>query len=180
MLINADRSALMVVDIQAKLAPAMSELDRLVGNVGILIEAARRLTIPIMLTEQYPKGLGRTLGDIAERAPEAIVLDKVEFSAAANVHIMDRFRALERSQAVVCGMEAHVCVLQTALDLMERGIETAVVRDACASRRDESAEAAWRRLEAEGVTVATTEMVVFEWLGRSDSPAFRDVSKLIK
>jgi nicotinamidase-related amidase len=180
MLINADRSALMVVDIQARLAPAMHELDRLVGNVGTLLDAARRLSVPIIITEQYPKGLGHTLEQIALRAGDATVLDKVEFSAAANPGILERFEALDRPQAVLCGMEAHVCVLQTALDLMEQGLDVAVVRDACASRRAESAEAAYRRMEAEGVVIATTEMVVFEWLGRSDSPAFREVSKLIK
>jgi nicotinamidase-related amidase len=180
MLIHADRSALLVVDIQAKLAPAMYDPERLVGNVGTLLEAARRIAIPIMISEQYPKGLGRTLEPILAAAPEAAVVEKVEFSAAANPDFLARFRGLDRPQAVVCGMEAHVCVLQTALDLLENGVEVAVVRDACASRRPESAEAAWRRLEAEGATVATTEMVVFEWLARSDSPVFRDVSKLIK
>ena len=120
------------------------------------------------------------MDSIAARADGATVLDKVEFSAAANPRIMERFLALGRRQAVVCGIEAHVCVLQTALDLIDQGVDVAVVRDACTSRRPESAETAYRRLETEGVTIATTEMVVFEWLGRADSPVFRDVSKLIK
>ena len=180
MLINADRSALLVVDIQARLAPAMHELDRLVRNAGILVDAAQRMNIPIMVTEQYPKGLGRTLEAISARANGAVVLDKVEFSAAANPRIIEQFFALNRRQAVLCGIEAHVCVLQTALDLIDQGVDVAVVRDASTSRRPESAESAYRRLESEGVTIATTEMVVFEWLGRADSPVFRDVSKLIR
>ena len=180
MLINANRSALLVVDIQARLAPVMHDLNRLVRNAGILVDAAQHMNIPIIMTEQYPKGLGHTLESITQRAGDAIVLDKVEFSAAANPRILERFLALDRPQAVICGIEAHVCVLQTALALIDQEIHVVVVCDASTSRQPDSAAIAFRRLEAEGVTVATTEMVVFEWLGRADSPVFRHVSKLIK
>jgi nicotinamidase-related amidase len=180
MLLDAARSALLVVDLQERLAPAIDGIDDVIANAARLIRAARRLEVPIVCSEQYPKGLGHTVPPIAELLPEGVIVDKVEFSAAANPAVTERLAATGRPEVLVCGIEAHVCVLQTALQLAEAGVPATVVRDACGSRRPESVAAAWHRLDRNGVELVTTEMVVFEWARRADSPEFRELSKLIK
>ncbi len=180
MLLDAARSTLLVVDIQERLAPAIHGIDDVVANSARLIRAARRLAVPVVASEQYPRGLGHFVPPIAELLPDGAVVDKVEFSAAANPGVTDHLARAGRPEVVVCGIEAHVCVLQTALDLAQRGVPVTVVRDACSSRRPESAAAAWDRLGRHGIELVTTEMVLFEWMRRADSPEFREISKLIK
>lgn len=179
MLIKADRSALLVIDIQDKLAPAMNNIEGVVENTGILMRAAARLKIPHLVSEQYPQGLGATVGALAELgAGEAA--GKVTFSCMADGGYVSRFNALGRDQAVVAGIEAHVCVLQTAMDLLERNVQVFVVADATASRSPDSHAMALHRIGGAGAEIVTTEMVLFEWLGRAGTPAFKDLSKLIK
>ena len=180
MLLEAGRCALIVVDVQDRLAPAITEIDRVVANVGVLMRAARELAVPILVTEQYPKGLGHTLPALSELAPDADVIEKVEFSAAGNPDFAARLAATGRPDPVICGIEAHVCVLQTALDLRRRGLVATVVADATQSRAAANADAAMARLTRANVTLATTEMVLFEWLRRADHPSFRSLSRLIR
>lgn len=180
MVLDAKRSVLIVVDMQERLAPAMHGLEPVLRNAGILMQAAARLAVPVVVTEQYPQGLGRTVEPVAGLAPPGSVVEKVEFSAALNDAFNRRLAELDRPVAVVCGIEAHVCVLQTALDLAGRGVTTAVVRDACTSRVPLSAETAYARAARHGIEIVTTEMVVFEWLRRADSPLFRELSRMIK
>lgn len=180
MLLNADRSVLIVIDVQERLAPAMDGLPALLRNTEILMRAAARLGVPMILTEQYPKGLGRTVEPLAALAPPEAVVEKITFSAAGADDFNRRLADLERSDPVICGIEAHVCVLQTALDLARRGLSTCLVRDATTSRKPESAAAACERAAGQGVTLVTTEMVAFEWLRRAGTPEFRELSALIK
>lgn len=180
MVLEAGRSVLIVVDMQERLAPAMHGLEPVLHNAGVLMQAAARLGVPVVVTEQYPKGLGHTVAPLAALTPPGAVVEKAEFSAALNDAFNRRLAGLGRPDAVICGIEAHVCVLQTALDLAGRGIPTTVVRDAATSRTMLSAETAFARAARHGVEIATTEMVVFEWLRRADSPAFRELSRLIK
>ena len=178
--LRAEDSVLIVVDVQERLAPAVHGLETVVGNVRTLQQAGRRLNVPALVSEQYPRGLGSTIEAVASLAHPDQVVEKVEFSAAANPQFADRFAKLGRGTAVICGMEAHVCVLQTAMDLAAGGTSVALVRDACGSRDPANAEAAFARAERDGMSIVTTEMVVFEWLYRANSPEFRELSRLIK
>ena len=183
MLLDRSRSQLLVVDVQDRLLPAMHEAERVVGNCAILMRAAHRLGIPVTISEQYPKGLGGTVARLADVKEDAPVLEKMLFSCAADARIGMRVRGLAsegRSQLVVCGIEAHVCVLQSALGFADGGLSVFVAADATASRRSESSALAHRRLAGAGVSVITTEMAVFEWLHAAGTPEFKELSALIK
>jgi nicotinamidase-related amidase len=180
MLIHRHDSMLFVVDEQARLAPAMFSRDQAVANTGVLIKAATRLGVPVIATEQYPRGLGPTVPEIASLLPEGSLCEKLHFSCANDEGIAARVAKLGRSQIVVAGMEAHVCVLQTALGLRARGYEPFVVADATSSRRPESHALAMERLRGAGVTVVNTEMVAFEWLEKAGTAEFKEISALIK
>jgi nicotinamidase-related amidase len=180
LLIRAGDSALLVIDMQERLVPAMQAPARTIRNTRVLIAAAREMEVPILLTEQYPRGLGHTVPEVAQAAGDAPVLEKLHFACMDDPGFATAFRALGRRQAVIAGMEAHICVVQTAASLMEEGIEVFVVSDATASRTLESEEACIRRLSALGAGIVTTEMAVFEWLGRAGTPAFKRLLHLIK
>lgn len=180
MLIEAARSALLVVDVQERLAPAVSGGAACIGRCRLLIEAAGRLDVPVFASEQYPQGLGPTVSALrALLAPER-VFDKICFAGADDERLSAALRASGRERIVLGGMEAHVCVLQTALGLRRDGFAPVVVADAVASRDPANRELALRRLEANGVEVASSEMVLFEWLGRAGTDAFRAIAPLIK
>lgn len=180
MLLNAADACLLVVDIQDKLLPAVRDREAVVANTRVLLEAATTLGVPVLASEQYPKGIGHMVPDVAELLPEGAVVEKVHFSCLADPAFAQRFAALGRSQAVVVGLEAHVCVLQTAEQLLSAGKDVFVVADAVSSRVEASHALALRRLEADGARIVTTEMVVFEWLGQAGTPVFRELSRLIK
>jgi nicotinamidase-related amidase len=180
MLIRAKESCLIVIDMQERLVPAMQAPARTIRNAKILIIAAKRLGIPVLLTEQYPKGLGHTVADLARVADGLTVLEKLHFSCMEDEGFAAAFRALGRRQAVIAGMEAHICVMQTAATLMEEGFEVFVVTDATSSRTLESEKACLDRLSSGGAGIVTTEMVVFEWLGEAGTPAFKELLPLIK
>ena len=180
MLLSADRSVLVVIDVQERLAPAMHDLQRFLRNTEILMRAAARLDVPMIVTEQYPKGLGPTTGAIAALTPADAVVEKISFSAAGSDGFDRRLAALGREAPVICGIEAHVCVLQTALRLNDDGLRTFLVRDATTSRQPDSAQAACERAARNGIELVTTEMVVFEWMRRAGTPEFRELSALIK
>lgn len=176
------KPVLVVVDVQERLFSAMDteRREEMVRNIKILGAAARRLGLPVLATEQYPKGLGRTVLAVASVLPADSVHAKVHFSCLAEPGWPERVRALGRRQAVVCGMETHICVLQSALEMKAAGYDTFVVADASSSRREESHRLGLGRLHAAGIAIVTTEMVAFEWLGRAGTAEFRDLLTLIK
>ncbi len=182
MLIEADSSCLIVIDMQARLVPAMQAPARTIRNARILLTAAAELSIPAIVTEQYPQGLGPTVPEVAQAAAaaRATVLPKMHFSSHRDPGFAEAFRATGRRQAVIAGMEAHICVLQTAVSLMEAGYGVFVVTDATSSRTLESERACLDRLQAAGAGIVTTEMVVFEWLGQAGTPAFKTLLPLVK
>lgn len=180
MLIKPDTSCLLVIDMQQRLVPAMQAPARTVKNAGILMQAADRLSVPTILTEQYSKGLGPTVDDLLKFRGASPVIEKTHFSCMQEETFSEAFRALERKQVVIAGMEAHICVLQTGVQLMEEGYEIFVVTDATSSRSLESEKACLDRLGACGAGIVTTEMVVFEWLGQAGTDAFRELLPLIK
>ena len=182
MLIGRDSCCLLVVDIQEKLLPAMQDPMLVVRNTGILMQAAARLGIPILVSEQYPQGLGPTVAELRHLAPADAVLSKTSFSCADDPALRQRLADLKRPQAIICGIEAHVCVLQTALGLARANLEISpiVIADATSSRSIANRDAGLVRLRADGVEIATTEMAVFEWLGRAGTPEFKELSRLIR
>jgi nicotinamidase-related amidase len=184
MLISRDKSQLLIVDVQDKLISAISGKDRVVERCVRLVRAARLLDIPITLSEQYPQGLGPTVDPIREAfANSGFVIDKVEFSCLRNEALRDRLHELRRQgrpQVVIGGTEAHVCVLQTAIDLEAQGFEAFVVADAIGSRSKVKRKLAINRMAKAGADVVDSEMVVFEWLERAGTRKFKELQALIK
>jgi nicotinamidase-related amidase len=181
-LINRSAAQLLIIDMQEKLVPTIHAVETMMGRVRFLIEAARVLNVPITLTEQYPKGLGATVPELRAACGESSpVFAKTAFSCLRDEAIAAHLNAFEhRRQLVLVGIEAHVCVLQTALDAVAHGFDVFVVSDAVSSRALSDNEAARRRLEADGVTMVTSEMVFFEWLERSGTPEFKQLSPLLR
>jgi len=180
MVLQRDRSCLLILDVQERLAPVMSDPRRVLQNCGLLMRAAQRLGVPTLVTEQYPKGLGPTMVDLRPYLPEEGALPKLHFSAAADPAILARLKGLGRDQVVVAGIETHICVLQTALDLPALGFQPMVVADACGSRRIESEQMAWSRMRQCGVQLLSLEMALFEWLGEAGTPEFKELSALVR
>lgn len=180
MLIRAKDSVLVVIDMQERLVPAMQSPARTIRNARLLLTAARENNVPAILTEQYPQGLGPTMPEVLKEAGNSPIITKLHFSCMEDELFSAEFKKLGRKQAILAGMEAHICVVQTAASLIEDGYEVFVVSDATASRTAESENACLQRLSASGAGIVTTEMVVFEWLGKAGTPAFKKLLPLIK
>lgn len=176
MLIRADRSRLLVVDLQQKLAPAIDRGQAVVERAAWLVRAAQRMGVPVAASEQYPQGLGPTVAPIAALLPPGAVAAKQHFSCT-EAGCLAALPGGERPQVVIAGAEAHVCVLQTALGLVAEGREVFVVADAVGSRRPSDKALALERMRARGVSIVSGEMVVFEWLREAGTALFRDVSR---
>ncbi len=183
MLLDRARAQLLVVDVQERLLPAMHEGEAMVDRCAVLMQAAHRLGIPVLVSEQYRKGLGATVARLDNVKGDATVLEKMHFSCAADPAMAAHVEGLARSgrtQLVICGIEAHVCVTQSALGFKALGLPVTVVTDAVTSRRPDSVRTAFDRLSAAGVVLANTEMAVFEWLHQAGTAEFKDLAKLIK
>lgn len=183
LLCHAPLSQLLIIDVQERLAASMdtAELQSLVRNTTILIEAAKSLAVPILRTEQYPKGLGPTLPAIAEALPaEQLAHEKTCFSSCGAAGIEASLNDVTRKQIIVTGMEAHVCVLQTAFDLSRRGAQVFVVQDAVCSRAKANYQNALARMQQAGIVISNTESVLFEWLQDASHPQFKTLSRLIR
>jgi nicotinamidase-related amidase len=175
-LIDAPRSQLLVIDLQDRLLPAIHDHEHLLRNVLWLIRAAQKIGVPVAAVEQYPKGLGRTVNGVRELLPDGALAAKLRFSAVA-AECLPPLPGSERPQVVLVGIETHVCLLQTALELVEEGKEVYVVADAVGSRHVEDRDCALARMRQEGARIVTREMVVFEWLAEAGTPLFRAVSR---
>jgi nicotinamidase-related amidase len=176
-LLDRSRSTLVVIDVQEKLLPAVCDGPRLVDDLVTLVRGAGELGVPLVVTEQYPKGLGPTVAPLRSLLPAPI--EKLRMSAC---------RALgwppasgnDRWQVVLCGLETHVCVLQTALDLVSLGYQVFVPVDAVSCRFAVDGEIALRRMTAAGITLTTIEGALFEWLESAEAPEFKAISRLVK
>ena len=177
MTLAASTCTLLLVDLQQRLMPSIAGGDQVVANAKRLADAAALVEVPVLATEQNPVGLGGNVPEIAERA--ARTLAKTYFDATREPLFND-FLPRERSAVVVAGCEAHVCVMQTVLGLIDKGVSVTLVRDAVGSRSTANRDAALERAKAYGAEIVTTEMVVFEWLETSDHPRFRDALRLVK
>lgn len=176
MLLDAQRSALLVIDMQQKLLPAIHDHEAVTASVAWMMRAATMIGVPVAATEQYPKGLGPLVAAVAELLPEGAIGTKNHFSCVA-AGCLPGLPGTDRVQVVIVGVEAHVCVLQTALELIEDGREVYVVADGVGSRRPADREIGLARIRQEGGRIVTREMVVFEWLKEAGTPLFKDVSK---
>jgi nicotinamidase-related amidase len=174
--IDVRASTLLLIDFQAKLMRAIDDAAAAITNARRLIDAAAILGVPTLFTEQNAKGLGPTVTELAP--PPSLIAHKMTFDACGEPGFLPRLA--EGHAIVVGGCEAHVCVLQTVLSLIEAGRQVYVVQDAIGSRRAESKEAAVRRMERHGVDAVTTEMVLFEWLQTAKHPQFREMAALIR
>lgn len=180
MLIDKAAAQVLIIDVQERLLPAMADAGGVVAASAKLLQAAAHLNVPVTVSEQYPRGLGPTVPELAALAPEGSIMDKVHFSCAADEGIMNRIAASGRKQVVICGVEAHVCVLQTAISLKECGLEPFVVMDGVSSRLPSSVDLASRRLTGSDVTQVNAEMVLFEWMGQAGTPEFKALSPLVR
>ena len=178
--LRAPRSLLLIVDVQERLVPAVQEADRIVRACEVLIRAARLLGVPVLATEHCPQQLGPLVPELRALATAGCVLAKAQFGAADEPAVAQRLAAVNRPQVVIAGMEAHVCVVQTALGLAERGYRPHVVADACGAREEAARAIALDRLRAGNVAVVSLEMVLFEWLEHAGRPELRELLALVK
>jgi nicotinamidase-related amidase len=174
--LQPERAALVVVDVQEGFRKAIPDFERVARATATLIEGAGIIGVPVLLTEQYPKGLGETAPEVAEHLPEGTEpLEKVFFSAAD----ADGFDLGGRDQVLVCGIETHVCVNQTVLDLLDAGAEVQVAEDAVGSRTKENKRVGLHKMERAGAVMTSVETALFELLGRAGTDEFKRVQRLI-
>jgi nicotinamidase-related amidase len=174
--LDPDRAALVVIDMQEGFRPAIPEFGRVAQAAATLARGAEAVGIPVLVTEQYPKGLGATVPEVAGALPDgARPLEKLVFAASE----ADGFALGTRDQVLLCGVETHVCVNQTALDLLDRGVEVHVAEDAVGSRFDENKRVGLRKMERAGAVLTSVETALFELLGRAGTDEFKEVQKLV-
>jgi len=178
----AAQSVLVVIDVQERLVSAMPPEAgaRAVTAASTLVQGARRLGVPVLVTEQYPRGLGPTVSALREVLGENTPVEKLEFDATENAGFDAALRALGRSIVVIAGMESHICVYQTARGLARRGVHVHVAADATCARTAENADVARGLWTRAGAVVTSTETVLFDWLGRAGSDEFKAISRLVK
>lgn len=177
MLIHPDKSCLLVIDIQERMAPVIHQVEQVIAHCEWLIDIAQRVEVPVLATEQYPQGLGPTVASIRARIPAAQIIEKIHFSAMSEPAANRAINAGRYNQVVLVGMETHVCVLQTALELKQQAREVYVVEDCVSSRSPDDKAAALARLRQCGIYVVSREMVAFEWLRRAGTDTFREISR---
>lgn len=180
MRLNRTNTVLVIIDVQEKLMPVIDGAKGVVRNVERLVRGAAILTIPVIVTEQYVKGLGPTVAPIREALADYRPIEKDCFSAHGCPAFTAQLAALERRQILVAGVETHVCVYQTVVDLIAAGFEVTLVADALSSRTVENKEIALKRMISEGAKLSSTEMALFELTGVSATDEFRSISRLIK
>ena len=180
MLVDASQSMLLIIDMQRKLAPAVHGADACLARCRLLLAAARRLGVPVLATEHCSNRVGPTVAALRDRLKPSEIIEKRHFDGAQEPALDRALMAAGRRQVVVSGMEAHVCVLQTVLGLIEGGYQPVVAADAIASRQPSSRKLAISRMRQHGADIANAEMVMFEWLKVGDSDAFKDILPMIK
>lgn len=177
---DRNQSQLVIVDMQTKLSSVMAEhIAVVVKNCGIVLESAFLLGIPTIFTEQYPKGLGHTIPELSQYMAGKKAVNKTTFSCCGEPSF-NRQLLGDHDQVILVGMEAHICVLQTALDLLVQGKTVFVIEDAVISRNPENKRNALNRMREAGVIISNTESLVFEWLGVAEGDAFKKISQLVR
>ena len=181
LLANIKKSHLLVIDVQTRLAQVMSERKSLLRNCEILIKAARLLDVPITVTEQYPKGIGPTEPELVNALENSVApVEKTCFSCCGSDDFNAVIKQHKKTQMVLCGIEAHVCVLQTTMDLLQSGKQVYVAADAIDSRNKDNKKLALDRMQQAGAIITCTESIVFEWLQDAKHEQFKNISALIR
>jgi nicotinamidase-related amidase len=179
--LSRESAALAVIDMQEAFRPVMPDFGEVASRIATAVEGARLLEVPVILTEQYPKGLRHTAEEIIARLPaEMKAIEKSCFSSCGSDDFLSQLIGNNKKQVLVCGIEAHICVLQTSLDLLERGFEVFLLVDCITSRNAENKQVALARLAQAGAILSTLEMSLFEMMGSADSPQFKAIQNLIK
>ncbi len=168
---------MLLIDVQEKLTPHVQHSEALEERCSWLMRLTNTLSVPMMVSEQYPSGLGRTLPSLRQWMPGQTDIEKVHFSCYRDASFIKHWRAVNKPQVVIAGIETHVCVLQTALEMNAAGIDVFVVVDAVSSRKTVDHECALQRMNQSGVNLVTSEMVLFEWVEQAGTPLFKSVSQ---
>jgi nicotinamidase-related amidase len=179
-MLSTENTVLLIIDVQEKLARVMAEKESLVVNLQKLIKGANILGLPVILTEQYPHGLGATVPEVMTLLPQIKPLAKMSFSCCDDVNFLEKLKGLNRQQVLVAGIEAHVCVYQTASGLLNAGYEVQVVADCVSSRTMENKRIAIHKMRDQGVGITSTEIVLFELLKTAENKHFKDISLIVK
>jgi nicotinamidase-related amidase len=179
-MLSRENTILLVIDMQEKLTRVMAEKEQLVINVQKLIKGASVLGIPVVLTEQYPQGLGATIPEVSCLLPEIKPLAKMAFSCCGDIEILETLKNMKRKQVLVVGIETHVCVYQTAADLLGLGFEPQIVIDCVSSRTVENKKAAVHTMRDMGIGVTSMEMALFELLKTAENKNFKEISRIVK
>jgi nicotinamidase-related amidase len=179
-MLSVDTTVLVFIDVQGKLWNVMHEKEILLENLQKLVKGIRLLQVPTIATEQNPKGLGPTLPELTQLLPDIKPFPKFCFSCCQEKGFHDALVSLNRKQVLICGIEAHICVYQTALELLKSGYEVQILADCVSSRNARNRDIALARLQSEGAQLTTTEMALFELLGTAESPFFKELSRIIK
>lgn len=179
-MLDISRCCLVVVDVQGKLAQSMYDKDVLFQNIAILIKAAKILGIPIIWCQQCPMALGATVARIAKLLADDEPIDKASFSCCGKAQFNNKLKTLDRQQILLCGIEAHVCIYQTAVELCEKGYDVEVIADAVSSRALENKQIALKKIATAGANISCVEMVLFELLRTAEHPQFKQIVRLIK
>lgn len=180
--LERDKAVLVVIDVQEKLCAAMHDtvLKQLVKNIGILLESAAELDVPVLVTEQYVKGLGGALPELKEKAAAASCYEKMTFSSCGSAEFVAALKATGRTQVIITGMETHVCVLQTVIELREAGFVVHVAKDAVMSRSKQNWRTAVQAMTLAGAIPTSTESVLFQLLKVAGTDEFKKLSKLVR
>ena len=179
-MLKLDDTALVVIDVQGKLAQLMHNRTELFKNLRVMIQGTQVLGIPILLTEQYPKGLGPTVPEVSQLLTAIEPIAKNAFSCCGEPAFMSALEPLGRRQILLTGVETHVCVHQTALDLLDAGYEVQVIADAVSSRTAENRHIGLEKMRDAGVVITSTETALFELMKLAEGPQFKQISKLVK
>ncbi len=180
-MIDRNHTILVVIDVQERMMPAIEGEEAVVANVVRLVQGARLLGLPMLVTEQYPQGLGPTVPEVrAAMGDEYRPMEKISFSACGDMTFMNHFEQAPHHTVLLCGVESHVCLYQTARDLRNLGHNVEVVADAAGSRSRHNHEIALARLARHGVEITSVELALFEIMERADIPEFKDVQRIVK
>ena len=178
--LNPENSLLLVIDVQEKLVNALDK-NIIVKRVSNLVKSARLLEIPVVVTEQYPKGLGATVPEVSSEFPvDTQVFEKTSFNALDEEGVLEKIKSYNKKQIVICGIETHICVHQTTAALLREGFEVYVVKDACASRSKYEFKQGIELMAVNGAKISCVEIVLFEWLKTAKNPHFKEIQALIK
>lgn len=177
--LNRENTLLLIIDIQERLAPVVRQEKEVIENNKILIKTANTLNIPIIVTEQYPKGLGPTVREVKDSLQDAKIFEKISFTACTE-EVMESLEGHGRKKIIITGMETHVCVFQTARDLLDKGYQVFLVADGVSSRTKENYKNSLELMRDMGALISNTETIVFDLLKKAGTPEFKALSKLIK